>query len=193
MSRDRSLTAILAAALLAASLPASVAAQEPFPYDETDLVGIDWTLTSYLGDDGLAEVPEGVTATLRLEDGIASGTGGCNSYSTTYEIEPEFAVWIIRFDEDIVRTMMSCEGPYQEVEDAWLAVLPTIISWSLSDGALRLNDATEDAALWFTAAGAEAPAADLDAIMARLDALSEQVADLQERVTRLEEEASAAG
>ena len=38
--------------------------------------GIDWSLTAYLGADvDLVDVPFGVAASLRLEDGIASGSG----------------------------------------------------------------------------------------------------------------------
>ena len=192
MALIRSLTAIFATALLAASASASVVAQAPFPYDEGDLAGVTWTLTSYLTDEGLVDVPAGVTATLRLEDGTAAGSGGCNSWSTAYELEPDFAVWIIRFDEDIRRTLMACEGPAQEVEDAWLAVLPTIISGTLQDGALRLNDASEDAALWFASAGPGTPTSDRDSLTAQLEVLRQRVADLEARVVRLEEEADQA-
>ncbi|CAN5784493.1 hypothetical protein BH23CHL8_BH23CHL8_15040 [soil metagenome] len=196
MPRIGSLRVVLAVALLATSLPGPVTAQATFPYDETDLVGVTWTLTSYLGEGGLLEAPDGVAPTLLLENGDATGSGGCNSFSTTYSIDSELTVWIIRFDEEIARTLMHCEGPAQSVEEAYLALLPTIVSWTLVDGNLHLNDASEEPVLVFASGTAEEPEAsggDLGAVLAQLQELSGQLADLQARVASLEEAGSSGG
>jgi heat shock protein HslJ len=108
-----------------------------------DIIGLTWTLADI---DGSA-IPEGVEATLVLEeDGTAGGSGGCNSYSTDFRISPES----ISFGA-IASTEMMCEPPRSDVEAAFLAALGKASTWALRGGRLTLADVNGGNVLGFDA------------------------------------------
>jgi len=186
MTTKRTIAALLGAALLAGALPAVATAQEATT-DASDVEGMTWELASYSSDGSLVDVPGDVMSTLLLEDGQASGSAGCNSFSGTYEIDTE-APGTIGFGEDLISTQALCEGPVQEVEDAYLALLPQVTGWEIVDGALELSDSTDGAVLVFADGSVAVEESDIDAILAGIAALREQVGDLQERVATLEDD-----
>ena len=74
MLRSASIRLALAAALIT-TLPAASVAQGPTPE------GVDWQLVGYSDGGGIQTVPWYVDASLRLEDGQATGSAGCNACS----------------------------------------------------------------------------------------------------------------
>ena len=63
--------------------------------------GFRWDLTAYAADGELVPVPWTVDAMLQLDAGVASGNGGCNSFSGTYILEGES----LTFGDEFVRTL----------------------------------------------------------------------------------------
>ncbi len=83
--------------------------------DASILVG-EWNVTTIDG----TPVIEGSTATLVFDaDGSLGGNASCNSYSTTYAATgSEFSI-----DSPIAATLMACEPPAADQEQAFLEVL----------------------------------------------------------------------
>jgi heat shock protein HslJ len=138
------LSAVGAAALLAL-IPATTLVAQDAPQDIT---GIDWQLTSIAVDGTLGPVSEGVTPTLRLDAGDASGSAGCNQFSGGYELEGQALTF-----EALTSTLMLCEDPQAAVEGAYLEALPRVATYALaSDGVLSLLDAEGAVILEYAAA-----------------------------------------
>lgn len=111
------------------------AAEGPLPVDGIE--GIAWLLSDYLvGGDAVASVPAGVIATLMLEDGMASGSGGCNTFSAEYTLDGSSLTF-----GPIASTLMLCEGPGGEVETVYFAALAEVTGWYSDGGRLTLTDA----------------------------------------------------
>ncbi len=62
-----------------------------------------WSLVSFGPPEAGTPLVEGFTITLMLAAGQSGGTGGCNSYGGTYQVETD----IISFSQ-IIRTEMAC-------------------------------------------------------------------------------------
>lgn len=84
---------------------------------------------------------EGTTITISFEDGIASGTSGCNSYSGDYQLrgdEIEFGM--------MASTLMACLEPGRmEQETTFLRFLGKVREYDLVDGQLQLFRADGEA------------------------------------------------
>jgi len=178
MFKAKSLAALVGAALLSAALPGSAMAQDAATTPE----GEEWILIEYTSDGSLTAVPSGVEPTLLLEEGQATGSGGCNSFFGTYALDGA----LISFGQEFGRTQMFCEGDPQVVEDAYLSTLPTVTSWALEDGALRLRGDDETDLLVFGAADAGMPDTDIDAVLAALETLTLRLGGLEDRIVALE-------
>lgn len=140
-------TALLAMTLLATMSASAFGESEPEP---AELTGIDWSLTSITADGATTDVPEGVSATLTMEAGDAGGSAGCNGFFTDYHLDGP----TLSFGP-IGSTQMFCEGPQQDIEDAYLAALGTVASWTTNDdGSLSLQDSDQSEVLAFDAASA---------------------------------------
>jgi heat shock protein HslJ len=73
--------------------------------------------------------------TLQLGDGKASGSGGCNSFSGTYDLQSKEG---IRFGP-LATTRMACEPAVMAQEQRFLAILAAARGYSLyGDGSLSL-------------------------------------------------------
>ena len=177
-NRPRSvLSAIAIAATLAAAMSAPGAAQEAATSPE----GIDWKLTSYAANGVDTPVPFGITATLLLEGGLASGSGGCNTFSGTYALDGT----TLMFGEEISTTLMLCEEQVQVVEDAYLTALPQVAGWAVTDGVLRLSDGVGATILSFEVPGVGLTSSELAGLAASLGALRSDIALLRTEVLRL--------
>ena len=130
----RSIVARLSlATTLALTLPAAVAAQA----EEPTLEGAEWHLAGYAAGGEFLSVPWHVDATLLLEDGSASGTTGCNRFTSSYVRDGER----LTFDPAFTVTRMACPDEQGTVEDHYMADLLLTATWSMEDGMLSLSDA----------------------------------------------------
>lgn len=153
MHKLRTSIAALAAMALTTGLAASALAQdEAAPMDPGAPEGITWLLHQQAidGPGILEHLPRLVTASLALQDGEAGGSAGCNSWFADYELDGESLSF-----GPIGSTLMYCQGPAMAVEEANLAHLGAVTSWSIDGAELTLSDAQGDALLLFD----EAPAA----------------------------------
>jgi len=190
------------AAILVAALPATISAQdEPLVTPE----GVEWTLTSYYDEDTAESVslPFHSDASLRLQDGIAAGSGGCNQFNGSYEIDGSS----LRFSEEMAVTLALCEPDVQMIEDAYLAALGRVDGWATDAEVLQLSDDFGNVILTFevpdilwTSSQLSGLLLTIEGLQAESDRLSEalvtlrsdmeavNVARLRERIRTLESE-----
>jgi heat shock protein HslJ len=171
------LSAVAISATLAAAISVPGAAQEVATGPE----GIDWKLSSYATGGVDTPVPFGITATLLLEGGLASGSGGCNTFSGTYALDGT----TLMFGDEISTTLMLCDGQAQVVEDTYLAALPQVAGWAVTDSVLRLSDGLGATILTFEVPGIGLTSSELAGLGASLDALRSDIASLRTEVLRL--------
>lgn len=176
MIQRRLVSMFLSVALLA-SVPAGAAAQP----DAVGPEGTDWALTGYLVDDEIAGVPIGVDVTLLLEAGVASGSGGCNTFSGGYLIEGTS----LTFDAGLTRTLRACAGAAQDVEDTYLSSLTEVAGWEVSGAELELSDTFGEVVLTFAAPGATLTPGQLLNLLARLDAMEVEIDALDQRIDNI--------
>lgn len=94
------------------------------------LGGTNWQLVS-MGD----QLPlTGSTVTITFAEGRAGGSAGCNSYGGTYTVNDGGFVM-----QEISTTLMAClDAGMMEQEQAYLAFLGELTSYSVSEGVLYL-------------------------------------------------------
>jgi heat shock protein HslJ len=188
-----SLLGLVTVGLLA--LPGAVIAQG----DPTSPEGIDWKLTGYLdpeaesGGDGefvtLTAVPLGTMATLRLEGGQVTGSGGCNTFGGSYSLDGAN----LSFGDDVPTTLVGCDDAVQVIEDAYLAALSEVRSWLISGGVLELADETGATLLTFEVPDISLTSSELAGLVVTLESLGADVADLRADLDALDEGVSGLG
>lgn len=173
------LVAVISATLLA--WPTGVAtAQDAASGPE----GLDWKLTSYVAGGLTTAVPFGTEATLALEGGLASGSGGCNTFSGAYALDGA----TIMFDDQVSTTLKLCPADVQAIEDAYLAALPLVASWTISDGVLELRDAAGVTSLTFEVPSVGLTRSELSALAATLAALRTEIATVRTEIATVRNE-----
>jgi len=105
----RAIASVALAALLVACATVSRAADTP------GLDGTAWVLSSLPG----RELLESTTATLRFDEGRASGTDGCNRYALSYSASGSS----LTFDPKGISTQMACPPEVMEQAGAFTAGL----------------------------------------------------------------------
>lgn len=112
-----------------------LASPEATPPSETGLENTNWNLVSF-GPAGAEEpLVEGSMITLLLAGGQAGGTGGCNSYGGTYQVEGNS----ISFDE-IIRTERACaDQRVTEQEQRYFQALETASQFEWNGNELRIT------------------------------------------------------
>ena len=169
----RLLTTAIASILLL-GLPGLVLAQD----DELSLEGTEWSLVTYYDEASgeLETVPFEVSPSLRLEDGRASGFGGCNSFSGDYDLDGSS----LTFGQELSVTLAFCEGPAQEVEDAYLGSLGRIGSWAIDEGRLELYDNLGDMSLAFEVPSIAWTPTQLATLLGTLEGLQTEIDTLRD-------------
>jgi len=180
MIRNRA-RSVLSAIAIAATLVAAMAAPGVAQEAATSPEGIDWKLTSYAANGVDTPVPFGITATLLLDGGLASGSGGCNTFSGTYALDGT----TLMFGDEISTTLMLCEEQVQVVEDAYLTALPEVAGWAVTNGVLRLSDGVGATILTFEVPGIGLTSSELAGLVASLGTLRSDIALLRTEVLRL--------
>jgi heat shock protein HslJ len=109
-----------------------------FSPQDTQLEGKTWQLTSYYnGKDSIQSVLETATVTAEFASGRLAGSAGCNSYSATYTQAGSKLTF-----GPAISTLMACaEAGAMEQESAYLAVLPSVVSYRMEGERLTLFNA----------------------------------------------------
>lgn len=96
------------------------------------LTSSTWALVSMPGYDRLPATP---TMKFDSDSGSLSGSSGCNHYSTAYKVTGNQ----IKLDAAIAATLMGCETPQMNLEQAFLSQLATVSIFELSGDQLILQ------------------------------------------------------
>lgn len=118
------------------SAPASTSESQQEPVTEGNLMGTQWILESY-GPSGAETTVIGETPlTLNFShDGQVTGSGGCNSFGGTYQVEDGTLVL-----GEIVSTLMACvDSELMEQERQYLDALQTVSTIELENDRLVLT------------------------------------------------------
>lgn len=100
------------------------------------LEGTDWVLTTFLDGEAASSVLAGTEITLRLEEGKASGTAGCNSYFGPYTLQGDG----LSFGPP-ASTKMYCQDPagVMDQESQYLNLLEGVTTFDLDGARLTLR------------------------------------------------------
>ena len=168
-------TRLALVAALAISLPTATAAQDATPE------GIDWHLTQYLDGAEMTAVPWDVDATLRLDEGEAKGSAGCNGFGGSYVLDGEDLTF-----SGPGSTLMGCSDSHVAVEAAYLAALPEVATWNMATVGdwqmLMLRDDSGENLLRFEIAAIGLTRSDIRALAAELAALRTEVDRHEQRI-----------
>jgi len=106
----------------------------------SNLEGSIWTLTNFIAEsDGDVRLPiSWTTITARFEDGLISGTAGCNQYSGSYTAADKIAL------NEMSWTEMLCMDPagVMQQETQYLEILRDVTTFTIKENQLTLS--TED-------------------------------------------------
>lgn len=106
------------------------------PAVSPNLAGTSWVLSSL---DGNLPAPD-TTVTLQFgADGTASGTDGCNQYSTTFTQDGAN----LTINQPMASTMMACPEPIMNQAAAYTAALATVTGFTASERQLVLFARTD--------------------------------------------------
>ena len=93
---------------------------------ETPIKGTSWLANSFNSGEGafVVVLPDSKITANFGEDGVLSGSAGCNTYNTSYE---ETAGGAIKINSPVASTMMACDQPegLMKQETQYLTSLPT--------------------------------------------------------------------
>jgi heat shock protein HslJ len=117
--------AVVAGALLAACGPTGAGA--PSADDNPGELQGRWQLTSMSVDGADLPAPAGAGGSLELDDSVAQGVGGCNSYVTVY-VASGSGTWGIN---DLGVSEMACLEPLDQWEASYLGAFKQVSHWSL--------------------------------------------------------------
>jgi heat shock protein HslJ len=95
----------------------------------------------------LADVPAGSLATLLLDAGAASGTGGCNQFNSTYTLSGSSLTF-----GPLMTTKVACPDATSSVETAYFANLAKVASYTSDGTSLTLSDPSGNALLAYASA-----------------------------------------
>lgn len=110
---------------------------------QSNLVDIEWQLTSMAGKTPLAET----NVTLNLSKDTIGGNDGCNSYGGSYTSAKD----TITFGDDIFSTMMYCTDEIAVQYQAFYEALKQAATYKISNNSLTLIDSKGSILAEFTA------------------------------------------
>ena len=136
-------TAALSARLLAGIVFfASCGGEDDDAEAPASLDGSSWTLVEGMD----VTIPDDVAMTIAFEAGRASGSGGCNRFTGSYEQDGE-SISLGR----VASTRMACDEEVMSAERAYLSALESVSLWSAIGGVLVLSDNSDQALLRYEA------------------------------------------
>ncbi|NOX63741.1 MAG: META domain-containing protein [Chloroflexi bacterium] len=114
---------------------------------ETPLEGTNWRLIDYVNTSGEL-VPAAAESTALFENGLMTGQAGCTPYSAAYEVTGPNKMAV----SPNPMIMKACEDDIlNKQQAAFLAALPQVAIYSITDGELELGDAEGKVLLRFEA------------------------------------------
>ncbi|MGB7962348.1 MAG: META domain-containing protein [Propionicimonas sp.] len=133
--RSRSASVLLVAAVLAVTAVMTGGCSSPQGADPAELEG-SWALESFGAVSGLRPADPEVTTAMTLADGKATGNGGVNSFSGTYEASKAGEVSF----GPIAATKMAGPSNAMAQESAFFAALEETTGFEINGGNLVLSD-----------------------------------------------------
>ena len=115
--------------------------------DDTSLEGTKWVMTAYAVDGSMQEALSTPAVEATFADGTVSGTGGCNQYNGSYELDGDR----LSVGPSLARTMMACEQAIMDQEDAYLEALQSAASFKIDGDVLTIMDDSGATVLEFQA------------------------------------------
>lgn len=115
----------------------NVAAEPVVPGEEpgSTLETGTWQLQDYAGETGYQTVILGTTITAKFADGTLTGNAGCNSYFGSYTVnDTQLTI------SQTGSTMMACDPPVMDQEQAYLSLLGEVSSYAVSEGQLTFKN-----------------------------------------------------
>jgi heat shock protein HslJ len=133
MGFSRTVLAVLT--LLSLAVAAQSQTSRDLATDQRVVTGTEWRLSSFGPADGEASLVAGTTVTLKFgEDGRASGSTGCNSYSGTYQVRGDN----ISFGR-LISTRRAClDQKANQQEQRFLSALEAANRFRLSSNRLTI-------------------------------------------------------
>lgn len=123
---------------------------EEVPPEPLPLVGTVWTLDSVYQGDAVSSLVVGTDVTMTLgQDGVASGSGGCNAYHGDYTRDDDALAF-----GPIASTKMACADDVMGQEAVFFAALEDVASSSIEGSRLTLLDVSGAPLLGFVGAPA---------------------------------------
>src|SRR3954451_13497074 len=92
----------------------SPAAVSPAGSPGVAIEGLEWVLKQQSNGSAMADVPSGTLASLLLDQADASGTGGCNQFTTTYTLTGSALTF-----GPLLTTKAACPDATSSVETAY--------------------------------------------------------------------------
>ena len=123
----------------------AAAAASPQGSPGITIEGLEWILKQQTSGSAMADVPAGTLATLLLDQGQASGTGGCNQFNATYTLSGT----ALSFSA-LLTTKVACADPAGSVESAYFANLAKVASYTSDGTTLKLSDSSGNALLSYS-------------------------------------------
>ncbi|MCB0166914.1 MAG: META domain-containing protein [Anaerolineae bacterium] len=121
-----------------------------------DLNGTTWTLVDLNFDQ--QPVLTDTEVTISFQDGQITGSGGCNTYNTSFTLGEDnpFVMTI----SPVASTRMACPEPILTQENAFFTALQNVSLWGYNVGQLALSYRTDDGGFGTLLFAPPAPAAD---------------------------------
>lgn len=115
------------------------------PTAAAPLLDTPWQLTTFVQDGTAQSLVAGTQITMRLANGVARGTAGCNRYSGQYTADgTQLTI------SQVVQTKMACTGAgVMEQEARYVAALEAATAWKVEGSTLVISHAGGE--LHFTA------------------------------------------
>lgn len=135
MFRHKTVLLVVAVAILVLTACAPITREGASAPAGDPLAGTSWVLSELNGQPVLADT----TISLQFgAEGQASGTDGCNRYTTSYSAEGD----AIQFSPNAAMTMMACPTPIMDQATAYMAALTTAATFAVDGDTLTLSDAS---------------------------------------------------
>ena len=119
-------------------------------FGNSDLLsGTTWKLSSFGSiSNPTAALPNINSSLVFGKDGRMNGNVGCNSFGGDYKVSADQITF-----GPVLRTMMACQGPVMQQEDAVMLVFSGTAKYTVDSGKLMITSTNGETVVTFTQAG----------------------------------------